>query len=243
MEKDRDEISLFDFAYLGEWGETSARLAQMVLPERWDFAGTGPRRYEILSDYLRFTFLRLEREGKVLISDDEDFCAFNTGLVDESYEDIFACFTPNRNPDRQPWYLEGFAAAGADRLGDRLLRSFHDLPERARYLFKAEDVLYDVDQVLTPDQKRGASPFLQAWGQAAHRRQAMAICKRYNARMKCKSNDSVVYGCKHHVVFCPKYRLRTRIPALWTSSHFVSTVEGAAPLAVARQCIENQKGV
>lgn len=151
MEKDRDEISLFDFAYLGEWGETSARLAQMVLPERWDFAGTGPRRYEILSDYLRFTFLRLEREGKVLISDDGDFCAFNTGLVDESYEDIFACFTPNRIPDRQPWYLEGFAAAGADRLGDRLLRSFHDLPERARYLFKAEDVLYDVDQVPTPD--------------------------------------------------------------------------------------------
>lgn len=151
MEKGRDEISLFDFAYLGEWGETSARLAQMTLPERWDFAGTGPRRYEILSDYLRFTFLRLEREGKVLISDDEDFCAFNTGLVDESYEDIFACFTPNRIPDRQPWYLEGFAAAGADRLGDRLLRSFHDLPERARYLFKAEDVLYDVDQVPTPD--------------------------------------------------------------------------------------------
>ena len=38
------------------------------------------------------------------------------------------------------------------------------------------------------DQKRGASPFLQAWGQAAHRRQAIAICKRYNARMKFKSN-------------------------------------------------------
>ena len=35
---------------------------------------------------------------------------------------------------------------------------------------------------------------------------------------------------------------RTRIPALWTSSHFVSTV-GGAPLAVVRQCIENQKNV
>ena len=56
------------------------------------------------------------------------------------------------------------------------------------------------------DQKRGASPFLQAWGQAAHRRQAIAICKRYNARMKYKSNNNVVYSCKYHVVFCPKYR-------------------------------------
>ena len=56
------------------------------------------------------------------------------------------------------------------------------------------------------DQKRGASPFLKAWGQAAHRRQAIAICKRYNARMKYKSNNNVVYSCKYHVVFCPKYR-------------------------------------
>ena len=56
------------------------------------------------------------------------------------------------------------------------------------------------------DQKRGASPFLQAWGQAAHRRQAIAICKWYNARMKYKSNNNVVYSCRYHVVFCPKYR-------------------------------------
>ncbi|MDD5844236.1 MAG: IS200/IS605 family transposase [Olsenella sp.] len=130
--------------------------------------------------------------------------------------------------------------------------------------------------------------------------------------MKCKSNDSVVCSCKHHAVFCPKYRrkvlvdgvderlkeialevademgfdiiemeampghvhmlleagpqlgihravkrikgrtshdlragfpwLGARIPALWTSSHSVSAV-GGAPLAVVRQCIENQKSV
>ena len=35
---------------------------------------------------------------------------------------------------------------------------------------------------------------------------------------------------------------RARIPAPWTSSHFVSAV-GGAPLAVARQCIESQKSV
>ena len=35
---------------------------------------------------------------------------------------------------------------------------------------------------------------------------------------------------------------RTRIPAPWTNSYFVSTV-GGAPLAIARQYIENQKNV
>ena len=128
--------------------------------------------------------------------------------------------------------------------------------------------------------------------------------------MKYKTNCNVVYSCKYHVVWCPKYRrkvltdgvdirlkelllsyaanmnvdilemeimpdhvhllmevdpqygihkavkalkgytskvlrdefptLRTRTPALWTNSYFVSTV-GGAPLEAVKQYIENQK--
>lgn len=128
--------------------------------------------------------------------------------------------------------------------------------------------------------------------------------------MKYKTNCNVVYSCKYHVVWCPKYRrkvltdgvdirlkelllsyaanmnvdilemeimpdyvhllmeidpqygihkavkalkgytskilrdefptLRTRMPALWTNSYFVSTV-GGAPLEAVKQYIENQK--
>ena len=127
---------------------------------------------------------------------------------------------------------------------------------------------------------------------------------------KYKTNCNVVYSCKYHVVWCPKYRrkvltdgvdirlkelllsyaanlnvdilemeimpdhvhllvevdpqygihkavkalkgytskvlrdefptLRTRMPALWTNSYFVSTV-GGAPLEAVKQYIENQK--
>lgn len=128
--------------------------------------------------------------------------------------------------------------------------------------------------------------------------------------MKYKTNCNVVYSCKYHVVWCPKYRrkvltdgvdirlkelllsyaanmnvdilemeimpdyvhllmevdpqygihkavkalkgyaskilrdefptLRTRMPALWANSYFVSTV-GGAPLEAVKQYIENQK--
>jgi putative transposase len=128
--------------------------------------------------------------------------------------------------------------------------------------------------------------------------------------MQYKSNNNVVYSCKYHVVWCPKYRkpvlvgdvaarlralvmeraseigadvleleimpdhvhmlveidpqfginravrsikgyssrilrsefrhLTTRIPALWTTSYFVSTV-GGAPLAAVKRYIENQE--
>ena len=36
--------------------------------------------------------------------------------------------------------------------------------------------------------------------------------------------------------------LMKRLPTLWTNSYFVSAV-GGAPLAIVKQCIENQKGV
>lgn len=125
-----------------------------------------------------------------------------------------------------------------------------------------------------------------------------------------KSNNNVVYSCKYHIVFCPKYRrkiltngidirlkelilqcaaevrfdiiemeimpdhvhllmevdpqyginkavrhikgftsrilrleypeLKSKLPTLWTSSYFVSTV-GGAPLEMIKQYIENQK--
>ena len=130
--------------------------------------------------------------------------------------------------------------------------------------------------------------------------------------MDYKGNNNVVYSCRYHVVFCPKYRrpvlvdgvderfrqiarqvadelsfeiiemevmpdhvhmllevdpqlgihravkrlkgrtshdlreefpwLRKRLPSLWTSSYFVSTV-GGAPLAAVRRYIESQKNV
>lgn len=57
-------------------------------------------------------------------------------------------------------------------------------------------------------------------------------------RGKYKSNRNVVYSCKYHVVWCPKYR----VPSLWTNSYFVATV-GGAPLDVIKQYIEQQKEV
>jgi putative transposase len=66
--------------------------------------------------------------------------------------------------------------------------------------------------------------------------------------MDYKSNRNVVYSCKYHVVWRPKYRRRVLVegiderlsPTLWTNSHFVSTVGGAPP-AMVKQYIESQR--
>ncbi|MCI6274310.1 MAG: DUF3825 domain-containing protein [Coriobacteriaceae bacterium] len=149
-----DPVDLWDWAYLYCWNDWLAKLAEMSLPEKWDFSpsdwderGDRPR-YAILANYLKYTFWRLEHEGKVRENPASGFAAFNTGLVDRSYESIFACFEANdRETARQRWMLLGFYRAGEARVGDRLVRTFNPLPKRARYLRRLEDVLYDLDQV------------------------------------------------------------------------------------------------
>ena len=34
---------------------------------------------------------------------------------------------------------------------------------------------------------------------------------KYNTHMKYKSNNNIVYSCKYHVVFCPKYRRKVLV--------------------------------
>lgn len=51
----------------------------------------------------------------------------------------------------------------------------------------------------------------------------------YNIIMKYKSNKNIVYSCKYHVVWCPKYRRKV----------LIGEVEAA--LEVIKQYIENQK--
>ncbi|MCH4053665.1 MAG: DUF3825 domain-containing protein [Atopobiaceae bacterium] len=155
---ERELPDLWSWAFLAGWEDALDGLAAKALPERWDFASPegagngsgngsgGGRRNTILANYLRYTFCRLEHEGKVREDAEAGLASFDTGLVDQSYEPIYACFNRNRRPGAQPWFLAGFFRAGEDSMGDRIVRAFNPLPQRARYLTRLDQVLYDVDQ-------------------------------------------------------------------------------------------------
>ena len=145
------------FAYLGDWQEFLSTLADLALDEPWDFNGSvldesEPRHFGILYNYIRYTFYRLTLEDKVGYSADEQFVAFNTGLVDKHYEDIYACFEPNPKVDaHQPWSFTGFCTAGTGRLGKQLVRELSPLPQPANYLERKEDLLFDLDRQIVCD--------------------------------------------------------------------------------------------
>ncbi len=136
--------ALEDFAVITNWTDALRVLADMALPEEWDFRDAPVKNYYILRQYLKYTFLRLKHENKVLINDEGTFAAFNTGLLTFHYEDIYACFEKNRDPSSAiPWYFSSFCSEGSRGDGQRITIYFDQPPQPASYITEVSDLLYD----------------------------------------------------------------------------------------------------
>ncbi len=150
--------ALESFADIGYWHEFLKELAEQALPEKWDWSDNNLGRYYILKKYIQYTFYRLQMEDKICISPDNQFAAFNTGLVNNHYDEIFACFVPNplhdKNKQTPAWRFETFALAGIrgkDGYGKMLTSYFDPLPKVAVYFENFADTIYDLDRDLVTD--------------------------------------------------------------------------------------------
>ena len=121
-----------------------SELAAIALPENWYFGPQPPEdfAYPILKSYLRYTFIRLQHEGKAIFSSSQKYRAFNTGLLDMLLRPIYGLFTRPASdlPDRQ-WSL-AFCIAGEGYAGKMLVAQFAELPTAANYLANAEQAFY-----------------------------------------------------------------------------------------------------
>lgn len=142
---------LESFAFLGSWSTFLTELAAKAIDEEWDFANSPRRNYQILIQYIKYTFSRLMREKKVCISSGREFAAFNTGLADDHYDDIYACFIPNDPLGNTPWKFAGFCTAASGGLGKQLVNYFNPLPQPPSYFRRSEDLFYDSSKQLHTD--------------------------------------------------------------------------------------------
>lgn len=150
FQKVRAGRALTDWAYLGNIDSMIEGLADYALDEKWGFEqGEDSKDYSILRSYLMYTFYRLQSEHKVLEDSEKGIAAFNTGLVDPTYEAIYACFSPSSSGC--PWRFEAFCKAGSKQWGKKLVASFDPLPQRASYFEKKEDLLFDGNRTLQRD--------------------------------------------------------------------------------------------
>jgi len=142
---------LENFAFLGSWSSFLSELAAKAVDEEWDFTYAPVKNYEILIQYIKYTFSRLKRENKVCISQDRAFAAFNTGLADNHYDDIYACFSPNDPESGTEWKFTGFCTAASGGLGKQLVNYFNPLPQPPSYFKRNEDLFFDHTKQLHTD--------------------------------------------------------------------------------------------
>lgn len=136
-----------EMIHLTQWANINQKsaietLKSMALKERWSYS-VEDENYPnpILAKYLKWTFVKLMRENKILYSN--EYAAFNTGLVDKFYKPIYAVFDKNKFK-KQPWHFIDFCVAGSSTVAARKLTdNFSQLPERASYIQNYDDVIYD----------------------------------------------------------------------------------------------------
>jgi len=133
-----------------QWSSVLEDLAARGLTEKWHF-GPEPdpsNPWPILRNYLTYTFLKVQREGKVFeaTSGGRGWAAFNTGLVDMLYDPIYALFETNDREGAQPWRFYDLCVPGKRASGKQLTAVFDPLPEPPQYFSTNFDMLLDTSR-------------------------------------------------------------------------------------------------
>lgn len=140
MEQTDISYALYDFAFCGPeesfsgWIETLAKMAE---PEIWTFDESRPN--SILRTYIFKTFEQCNRQGKILYSDDKEWCTVNTGLLTPNSKDILMVFMRNRKVSNLEWFFKGFK----EKVDREYMNHFSQTPELATYTDDFEDYIFN----------------------------------------------------------------------------------------------------
>ena len=129
-------MKLFEYAWIARFDIRIKELKTMAMDEDWDYKKHPTGKDPILVNYVNHTFTKLYEEGKVLEQD--RYAVFNTGLVTDLQEEIFALFQKNKREATQNWFFIGWR-----KQSDRDLLKFSQLPDCANYFENSSDLIYD----------------------------------------------------------------------------------------------------
>lgn len=188
---------LFSFAFFPYYEKAIRFLAESLASrEEWNYSDTSTKTYPILKNYLEFTFRKLKQENKVVFTSDNKYASFNTGLVTNNLEDIYAFFEEYKNPGpvtTTPFCFRAFLKES----DNNILRNFNNrLPDIANYFEKPELLIFnpkcklipDIDHIIQDNISRFPT-HLQSAGDGELRRQLVGAID--EARKKVRTNYKI----------------------------------------------------
>jgi hypothetical protein len=134
-----------DFAFMPRFSDDIDVLANLAEPEDWDYKHSPATHSQpILRNYVTYTYRRVAEEKKINITPDEENCCWNTGLITQTQEPIFALFSKNKLPNTSSyWHFWRFA-----RKGEWELNRFAALPDMAHYFEDPSVLVFDTRKEL-----------------------------------------------------------------------------------------------
>ena len=134
-------------------------LVELAESENWNYQNTNSTdTHPILRNYFNYTYRRIAEEKKISITQNESNSCWNTGLITEGQEPIYAVFSKNHLDDATTyWHFWKFC-----RQGQRELNRFSSLPEMANYFEDPSLLVFDtrkelrvnVDHIVTENKGR-----------------------------------------------------------------------------------------
>lgn len=168
---------LKDYAYLGYWGSPGddacppflEEVASLALPECWTDKNLPQRgKFNLLLSYLSTTFSYIYRKNgyKLDTSDDGEYSAFNSGLVDKVYDDIYIVFKHRPKGLKPNWeYL--YCTTERKNTG-KIMDTFSKKPKRAKYsdidqlfLDPSDHVISDFEHIFEDNFERFPMTFIE----------------------------------------------------------------------------------
>ena len=141
--------SLFCQAYMPrqEWID-DLKNAVNIQEEDWTIDDRNPD--GVLEQYLRLTYYKLRQQGEVFVK--PGVCQiFNTGLVNKSYNPIYAYLVPN-DGGPQPWRYKCFGYPMDSTPNGRLISLHLDRDLRKpKWFDRIEDLYFDISRKVVPN--------------------------------------------------------------------------------------------
>ena len=91
LQDEKKKSPFMEYAYWGKVDEMLYQLSRLAMEENWNYCLTEEEKpFPILYNYLSHTLYRIKEQGKIVKKGDYE--CFNTGLVTDHQEEIFAVF-------------------------------------------------------------------------------------------------------------------------------------------------------
>ncbi len=127
-----ERTPLEQFAFFGNREQAFRSLAQLAVPEEWDFDRSGENK--LLRRFLSGNFVRAKKQDKIVFEGEN--AAFHTGLYHRAGFDIYALFRKNLPGSKLPWRFDCFTT----NRGDMPL----SLPQPVSYFEVGQQLWFDL---------------------------------------------------------------------------------------------------